>query len=143
MAIHRPLLNIDRSLLNIDRSLLNIDRPLLNIDRSLLNIDRSLLNIDRSLLNIDRSLLKIDRCLKVAGLINITKNRSFDTNGTGHPIRAGLGWALIKFETLPHDLKELTTKTALGIPAWFAAATALPFFFAPSPSFCTTSDMAR
>ena len=52
--------------------------------------------------------------------------------------------ALIEYETLrPHDLKELTTKTALGIPAWFAAATALPLFFAPSPTFCVTSDMAR
>ena len=105
MEMHRPLLNIDRSLVNIDRSLLEmaIHRPLLNIDRclakhrSLLNIDRSLLNIDRCLakyrsmfskgrcisIEIDRCLLKIDRGLvKVAGLINITKNRSFDTNGT-------------------------------------------------------------
>lgn len=51
------------------------------------------------------------------------------------------GCALIEFQTLPHGREELTTKTALGIPACFAAATALPLLFTPSPSFCTASDI--
>ena len=50
------------------------------------------------------------------------------------------GCALIEFQTLLHGSEELTTKTALGIPACFAAATPLPLLFTPSP-FCTASDI--
>ena len=47
--------------------------------------DRCLAKVDGLpfLVDFDGCLLKIDRCLvKVAGLINVTKNWSFDTNGT-------------------------------------------------------------
>ena len=47
--------------------------------------DRCLAKVDGLpfLVDFNRCLLKIDRCLvKVTGLINITKNQSFDANGT-------------------------------------------------------------
>ena len=50
----------------------------------MLSKNRSMFSKGRCIaIEIDQCLLKIDRGLvKVAGLINITKNRSFDTNGT-------------------------------------------------------------
>ena len=77
-----------------DRCLVKINRLLANIDRCLakvaglpfqVKIDRCLVKVDGLpfLVEIDRCLVKMDRRLvKVAGLINMTKNRSFDTNGT-------------------------------------------------------------
>ena len=81
------LLNIDEFLLNSDHCLANIgrclDRSLLS-KRCLVKIDRCLAKVDGLpfLIDFDRCLLIIDRCLvKVVGLIKITKNLSFDTNG--------------------------------------------------------------
>ena len=75
--------NLDRSSVKIDLSLLEmaIHWCLLNIDRCFLDLcyKNRWIGIDRSMFN----LVKIDRGLvKVAGLINIAKNRGFDTNGT-------------------------------------------------------------
>ena len=105
MEMHRPLLNIDRylakhrSMFSKDRSMFSKDRCLAkhrsmfskgrwiaisSRDRSMFTKDRSMFSKGRCIsIEIDRCLLKIDRGLvKDAGLINITKNRSFDTNGT-------------------------------------------------------------
>ena len=52
-------------------------------DRSMFSKDRCLAKVDRCLVKINRCLVKIDWCLaNNTGFINITKNRSFDTNGT-------------------------------------------------------------
>ena len=82
MAIHRPLVNIDRCLAKVSGLLF------------LVEIDRCLLKTDRSL-------------IKVAGLINIPKNRSFDTNSTPIQVMHVMHWSLeLNFMGLGNKNKE-------------------------------------
>ena len=75
----------DRSMFSKDRSVFSKDRSMFSKDRSMFSKDRLMFSKGRWIANSSRDQSMIDRCLvKVAGLINITKSRSFDTNGTPH-----------------------------------------------------------